>query len=158
MDGVLIDFMAMGNAISKMNLKEGELDTLPITVKDEFWRRIVEHIEQGNPFFSHMELLPYARELWSYITRHPHFVLTAAGKRIPSADREKRAWAHKHLGQGVKVEVVESAKAKARFAKPNIILIDDRAKCIDPFVAAGGIGILHKNAATTIKQLKKLGL
>lgn len=158
MDGVLIDFMAMGNAISKMNLKEGELDSLPIAVKDEFWRRIVEHIEQGNPFFSHMELLPDAMELWKYITRHKHFILTAAGDRIPRAAVEKHESVRKHFGRNVRVEVVESAKDKAKFAEPHIILIDDRTKATDPFIAAGGMAILHTSAKDTIRQLKNLGL
>jgi 5'(3')-deoxyribonucleotidase len=157
-DGVLIDFMAMGNAISKMNLKEGELDTLPIAVKDEFWRRIVEHVNRGNPFFSNMELLPDAMELWKYITRHKHFILTAAGDRVPRADIEKRESVRKHFGRNVRVEVVESAKDKARYAEPHIILIDDRVKATDPFIKAGGMAILHTSAKDTIRQLQQLGL
>jgi hypothetical protein len=47
---------------------------------------------------------------------------------------------------------------KAEYAEPNAILIDDQPKSIDPFIAAGGIGILHTSAANTIKELKKLGL
>ena len=42
--------------------------------------------------------------------------------------------------------------------KENAILIDDFASNIKRWEAAGGIGILHKNANDTIQQLKKLGL
>ena len=40
----------------------------------------------------------------------------------------------------------------------NSILIDDRKKKIDQWIAAGGIGILHTDAASTIEKLKELGL
>ena len=47
---------------------------------------------------------------------------------------------------------------KKNYANANSILIDDMQKNIDQWRAAGGIGILHTSAASTIEQLKKLGL
>lgn len=41
---------------------------------------------------------------------------------------------------------------------PGDILIDDMEKNITRWVEAGGVGILHVNAADTIEQLKALGL
>ena len=41
---------------------------------------------------------------------------------------------------------------------PHSILIDDLKVTIDEWNAGGGIGILHTSAASTIKQLKELGL
>lgn len=158
MDGVLVDFVSTANDITGMNVKEGDLDAADKGFKNEFWKRIIDHVRAGNQFFGAMKPLPDAMELWRYIGKHPHFILTAAGPRIPRAEEEKRAWARKHFGTGVRVEVVESAKAKSRFAAPNVILIDDRAKAIDPWVAAGGIGILHTSAAKTIAALQELGL
>jgi len=35
-------------------------------------------------------------------------------------------------------------------------LIDDLPRNIDPWIEAGGIGILHKNTEDTIKKLKKI--
>ena len=150
--------MDAAEGIAKMGIKEGDLDRVHISIKDEFWGRIVAHIEKGNPFFSTMELLPDAMVLWKYVKRHKHFILTAAGDRIPRADIEKRESVRRHFGRNVRVEIVASAKEKAQFAKPNVILIDDRLKAIEPFVAAGGIAIHHTSAASTIKQLKELGL
>ena len=40
--------------------------------------------------------------------------------------------------------------------KPNV-LIDDHAGNIREWEAAGGIGILHTDAASTINDLKKIG-
>ena len=46
--------------------------------------------------------------------------------------------------------------AQAAYAKPGSVLIDDRPKNINAWIDAGGIGILHKNAADTIAQLQDL--
>lgn len=158
LDGVLVDFMHTANRISGMRMKEGELDAMEKHVKDQFWATIVDHIEGGNQFFGAMQPMRDAMVLWNYVKRHPHFVLTAAGGRLASAAHEKRTWVKTHLGNKVKVEIVDKAADKAKFATPYTILIDDRPKSIDPFVAAGGIGILHTDAKSTIRQLKKLGL
>ena len=53
-------------------------------------------------------------------------------------------------------------KHKANFAKdgrdgrPNL-LIDDHPKNIAQFKSAGGIGVIHKSASQTIKDLKEIG-
>ena len=52
----------------------------------------------------------------------------------------------------------DGPKTKSNYAKENAILIDDFASNIKRWEAAGGIGILHKNANDTIQQLKQLGL
>jgi hypothetical protein len=43
---------------------------------------------------------------------------------------------------------------KKQYANPNSILIDDTESVINDWNEAGGIGILHKNAKTTIETLK----
>ncbi len=47
---------------------------------------------------------------------------------------------------------------KKQYSKENSILIDDLKVTIDEWNAGGGIGILHTSAASTIEQLKELGL
>ena len=42
------------------------------------------------------------------------------------------------------------------FSKKGNVLIDDRQSNIDAWESEGGIGILHKNARDTIKELKML--
>ena len=54
--------------------------------------------------------------------------------------------------------ILAFAHQKKDYANENSILIDDRSKNIDQWRAAGGIGILHINAASTIEKLKELGL
>ena len=46
--------------------------------------------------------------------------------------------------------------AKTKPAVQNI-LIDDTKKKLDPWIEAGGIGILHTSAASTISELKEWG-
>ena len=38
------------------------------------------------------------------------------------------------------------------------VLIDDRVKTIEEWKEAGGTGILHKDAETTLKKLEAMGL
>ena len=54
--------------------------------------------------------------------------------------------------------ILAFAHQKKDYANENSILIDDRSKNIDQWRAAGGIGILHTDAASTIEKLKELGL
>ena len=58
---------------------------------------------------------------------------------------------------GVPVKFGFKAQGKARFAGPNKILIDDREDNIAAWKAAGGIGILHTDAFSTIAKLKEIG-
>jgi hypothetical protein len=55
-------------------------------------------------------------------------------------------------------DIIDYINKKQEFASPNSILIDDREKNIEQWRNAGGIGVLHTDAASTIKQLKDLGL
>ena len=52
--------------------------------------------------------------------------------------------------------VVRKSPDKAQYAHPKAILIDDRMKSIEPWRAAGGIGILHTSAEDTIAQLQSI--
>ncbi len=47
---------------------------------------------------------------------------------------------------------------KHEFSEPGALLIDNKQPTIDSWEDKGGIGILHKNADDTIKQLQKLGM
>jgi hypothetical protein len=50
---------------------------------------------------------------------------------------------------------VPGKSLKQQYANPNSILIDDTPIVIEQWNAAGGIGILHTDAISTIKELKK---
>ena len=61
-----------------------------------------------------------------------------------SAMDQKTKWLLKN-GITWKPNFVCAKPEKAAYAKGKSILIDDMAGCIDPFVASGGIGFLHKD-------------
>ena len=128
-------------------------------IKRDFWKAVDKWVKSGKPFFGAMEPLEDAFELWDYIKEYFPTILSATG-HIHTAKTEKREWVEKHLGDttaGMAL-FVRSSSDKAQYAAPNHILIDDREKSIEPWIEAGGIGILHTSANTTIKQLKELGL
>ena len=124
--------------------------------KAKFWQTVGWMAKNGKPFWGAMDPIPDAFVLWDYVKRYNPEILSATG-HVGNATEEKHEWIKKHLGN-VPTNLVRKSADKAQFAAPNHILIDDRAKALDPFIAAGGIGILHKSAAETIRQLKELGL
>jgi hypothetical protein len=51
---------------------------------------------------------------------------------------------------------VPGKRLKSQYANPNSILIDDTESNINDWNNAGGIGILHKNAISTLKDLSAI--
>ena len=69
---------------------------------------------------------------------------------------QKRIWVKNNL-PGTKL-ILTSAETKQNYSRGNRILIDDRVDNVEQWRSQGGIGILHKNTADTIKQLQQYGL
>ena len=99
--------------------------------------------------------MPDGKEYWDYIKKYNPKLLSSPSKENESR-LGKRIWAKRKM-PGTKVILAYSYNKK-NYADGNSILIDDMKKNIDQWRAAGGIGILHTDAASTIAQLKKLGL
>ena len=99
-----------------------------------------------------------AMELWEFLLENfEHIeILTATGTTPKDAPEQKHTWVKNTLTGYKKINTVKSSRNKAEFADPTHILIDDRAQSIDPWVEAGGIGVLHTSAKDTIAQLKVL--
>ena len=77
---------------------------------------------------------------------------------ITTAGTDKIEWTRKNLSPNVKVNIV-LRKEKIQYCKgPEDILIDDYAKNIREWQAAGGTAILHTSAESTLEQLKELGI
>ena len=150
MDGVLADF----DSGSRHALGDDK-DNIPTR---EFWKRVTHYDKDVEPFFENLPAMEDAFTLMRYITDNfeNYFVLTASGFTPKNVDEQKRNWAKKVFSPILKVVTVKKAADKAQYATPNTILIDDRNKSLDPWIAAGGIGILHTSAQNTIEQLKKI--
>lgn len=154
LDGTLSDFSKLAHEVFKV-----DLDTADKQATSKFFKNLEQHMSTNNKFFEIMDPIPDAMHLWNYVKKYHPVILSSTG-RIPGAEEEKRAWVRKHLGGAVASSAlfVKKASEKALYAGPNHILIDDKVKAIDPWIAASGIGILHTTAASTIEKLTELGL
>jgi hypothetical protein len=121
----------------------------------DIWQEVSE---KGGVQFDQLELLDDAMELWNYVKQYNPSVLTATGVPREKNTKQKRAWVEKHLSGYADIHTPQTSPEKAKLAKPNHILIDDRTKSTIPWEKAGGIAIQHTDAASTIAKLKELGL
>jgi hypothetical protein len=78
---------------------------------------------------------------------------TASEKSHAAILPQKQLWLKKH-NIHYKENFVPGKKHKYKFATPNSIIIDDTKSVIDDWNKAGGIGILHTDAISTIAMLK----
>jgi 5'(3')-deoxyribonucleotidase len=148
-DGVVAHFEKKVAEINKM-----EFHKIP---RGRLWSSIDAYDKNVEPFFESLDLMPDAMELMDFITGNfiNYFILTACGYTPKNAAQQKRNWYKRRFGDII-VKPVQSSEDKAKFANANTILIDDRSKSIDPWVRAGGIGVLHTSAADSIAQIKKI--
>lgn len=153
MDGVLADFdraarKALGHSEHGHNINDDEY--AKIGKLKGFWENI-----------------PPMRDFdiyWNFIKKFDPHILTAYPSTWddPHAVQGKRSWNRKYTKVASEKLHIVSRKSKKLFAKdketgkPNI-LIDDYLKNVNEWREAGGIGILHTNAISTIMQLKNLG-
>lgn len=155
LDGVLVDFRKKQMEVTGI---PGSLDTMEKKLKRTFWYKVSQYEKNGGKFWGEMDPMPDAFDLWNYVAKYTPTVLTASGT-TGDAPAEKRVWVAKHLDlPESRIIVVEASRDKSKHAAPNHILIDDSSRAIDPWIAAGGIGVLHTSAANSIAKLKELGL
>ncbi len=155
LDGVLADFVG---GISRLLPEYSDEKFLSDPKhRKEMWSAINKYSSEGGKVWGELDTMQDAQQLWNYIKKYDVEILTATGDPKYGAAQQKHIWVKKNFGN-VKVNIVRMSKEKAQYAAPNHILIDDMPKSINPWVEAGGIGILHTSAASTISELKKLGL
>lgn len=154
LDGVLANFKKKAHEIIDVDIDKADNKTV-----SRFFKELDKRALEGHKFFEDLELMPNAMKLWNYIKKYDPIILSATGY-THGAEQEKRAWIKKHLGSEAakKALFVKQSREKSKYAGAESILIDDRSKSIDPWIAEGGIGILHISAAETIKDLKGKGL
>ena len=149
MDGVVADFVKFTS------------NYLGTKFKDELWQDLTVDL------FLQLPKMPDADVLWGYIKQFQPFMLTAVPResRGPIAKRawkDKTRWMMKNFKLPSSRMKIVLRKNKKNFAmdgrdkRPNI-LIDDHIGNIKEWESAGGIGILHTDAASTINDLKKIG-
>jgi FMN phosphatase YigB (HAD superfamily) len=147
LDGVLADFDRGYQELTGINTQQANLNGT-----ESFWEPINK---AGAPFWIKLKWMVDGKKLWEYIKKHNPTLLSAPS-REESSRMGKRIWVKQKLPE-TKL-ILEYAEKKQNHASYNSILIDDRKKNIEQWIAAGGIGIFHTSTEETIKQLKKLGL
>lgn len=151
LDGVVFDFVKGVNEI--LNI---DRDSMSNT---QFYKVLEKALANGVDVYNRLPVMHDFPTLWAYIKHHDPTILTSTGHRLPQIiKKQKEEQVAQTFPPHIKMITVEHSYLKAEYAAPNHILIDDRAKSIDPWKEKGGIGILHTSAESTIKQLKDLGL
>ena len=149
MDGVVADFTKFTT------------DFLGTKFKDEYWDDLPLDM------FLQLPPMPDAHILWKYIKPFQPFMLTAVpresrGPIAKRAGKDKTRWMMKQFKLPSDKMRIVLRKNKRNFAmdgrdrRPNI-LIDDHKGNIREWESAGGIGVHHINANSTINDLKKIG-
>jgi hypothetical protein len=147
LDGVFADFDAGVKLLSGRYPKE-------FKSSNQMWKCVKKDMEAGNKFFGNLPKMKEADILWEHVKSYNPIFLTATGHTFPGEVAiQKKEWIRKYYGP-IQVITVEDGKEKAAYASPTAILIDDRMKAIGPWRDAGGIGILHTDVGTTIRELK----
>jgi len=156
MDGVLCSFLRAFETF-KTGLSPDAYETKYGSKK--YWDLINS---KGVDFWSDIDPLPDMNELKSFV--FDNFlrigILSSSSKKNSGtnyAEIGKRIWLEKHGFTSVipdsYIHIVPSAQDKKKFASSDRILVDDYPKNITGWTSSGGVGILHKSAKNTIKEL-----
>ena len=146
LDGVMTDFYRGYKQVFGV-------EWLDIPISTDRWK----NINNTPGYFENLPLKDDALELWDFIDTIPNIhvrILTSTGWNEERNGKEKRAWCLKNLGvHGHNVITVTNINKKHEHAHKEGILIDDHEEAIDLWIEAGGDGILHRNASSTIYDL-----
>lgn len=144
MDGVLVDFD--GYFVKKHGILPYKLP------KEELWQIVLD----TKDYWVNLPKLKDADLLIDYLKKFGFQILTGLPVYgFDKAEKEKKQWLKEqyNITNGV---ICCLSKDKNNFCRPNDILIDDRPNNIEKWQEAGGIGILHISAESTIQKLKEL--
>ena len=113
-----------------------------------------EFVHKNSPaFYATAPWMKDGKILYNFLKELPTEVLSHSTD-LESTDGKKE-WLQNN-GITFKANLVPKRTDKAKYAAGDAILIDDRQDVIDQFNSAGGIGILHTDATSTINKLKEL--
>ena len=150
LDGVLVDF---NTALRK--LTDGLLydEAVKELGHEEVWRRINAG---GSKWWAELKWTKDGHQLWDFIKDKGVIILTAGATSMTGdkADKGKRIWCARELGSKAEVIVADRGTDKKYWAAPNHLLIDDLEENIRAWRSKGGIGIVHRNTAQTLSELK----
>jgi len=111
-------------------------------------------------FWSKMEFMQDGKTLWTFLIKNFENIKILSTPAEPwKKDTRSRLgkiiWVKRELGLDEDKIILSDSKEQFVTSK-NDVLIDDRIKNIDKWVAKGGTGILHTSAWNSIEKLKQL--
>jgi hypothetical protein len=122
-------------------------------------KELVKMKQEGvdlSKFFEDLNWTQKGKDLWKEASKYNVNILTGGRELAPGQDAistGKRLWSKKNLNLEGDNIIVE--KQKAKYANPNVILVDDLKDNVNKFRDAGGHAILHTDTKKTIKELNK---
>ncbi|MBR4344426.1 MAG: hypothetical protein IKP88_17295 [Lachnospiraceae bacterium] len=160
MDGVLADFERGIREICKTEPVGQNAEKKDEEAEDLMWSKV----KKAGHFYDLLEMMPGAGEMFNMIyEKYGDRCEILTG--IPSPKREifcaaedKINWVRRLLSDKIIINTVLRKEKKNFCTGKDCILIDDYAKNITEWTAIGGTGILFKDSAETIKQLKDMGI
>ena len=145
MDGVLVDFDGRCDSLGCRSAS-GAVD----------WDKVKEI---GPDFWATMNWLPGAPEMFSELEGFCRAndikfgILTAIS--IPAGVKGKSLWVHWNTDLDMEhLIIVPHGSDKYRFSAPGRVLLDDKQTNAGLFTDAGGIGIVFRNPAQAIADIK----
>ena len=147
MDGVIADFHKRYHEIHNCSPSHDD-------ARKRFGQRFATFIQ--NKEFQNLDMMPDATVLLNYLNGCgvPVEILSSTARPVNNAEisRQKEIWLGKH-NINYPANFVPGKQFKYKFADENSIIIDDTSSVIDDWNKAGGTGILHHDALTTISIL-----
>lgn len=145
-DGVLADFdKGAGEVLGVPPRTFEKRHGLPA-----FWRKLAA----AEDFFANLDPMPDAFELYEAVKDRNPIILTGLPHGAWAAP-QKRRWARRYF-PGVEV-ITTAAALKREHCHPGDVLVDDRDKHQRLWEAAGGVFIHHKDARSSIAELRARG-
>jgi len=149
MDGVIADF-------HKRYTEKYHITPESADKNGDFGKFFVKFIADRE--FATLDLMEDALELLNFLNglKQPKEILSSTARvdNHSSISAQKDEWLKYHNINYVQ-NFVPGKHLKYRFATPNSIIIDDTNSVIDDWNNAGGIGLHHTSAKSTIAMLKK---
>lgn len=155
MDGVLADFHKryvelFGKTPSDARDKKEFNPHWKYFVQTEQFKTL-DWWHDGIAFFSGIVFLKHTYNI------EVEILSSSGGKKYHDKVKEQKLFWLKERDIHYKANIVSGRKEKKHYATSSkVILVDDTEDVIDEFNAAGGIGILHKDAFETLNRIKSL--
>jgi len=125
-------------------------------VEAQMWKKLSERGTRDT-FYAGLHPMPGAKALWSYCEKFNPIILTGVPHQLAQeASEQKHRWFPRNIGRARMICCYTSDKPNYIQGKGDT-LVDDRERNRAPWVAAGGIFILHQTVPKTINELKRAG-